>query len=213
MNEVLDQLQQYLDGNGFKVTVNLDYSGKFKSFNANVRKAGSRLQFGLSSEWQTISPEIVLGLLQSLSAKVLKFDATTTNMDLYNNFIRSLHISSKKTISDPYLEQSFARINEKYFHGIIDVPNFAWHHSLQRLASYEYQTDTVSVSDIFRGYPELVDYLIYHELLHKKLKFYKARSRSVHHSIKFRQLEQAYDNHVVLEKKISDLVRRNRRYG
>src|SRR3989338_4592262 len=120
MAALIDSLNDFLP-HGTKPQVSIRYSGKFRPYSANVRKTGSTLQFSLSREWKGVSEEIVAGLLQSLAAKVFRIKAAqTTSIDLYNNFIRSLHISQPKTKSDPELEAAFDRVNEKYFDGLIE---------------------------------------------------------------------------------------------
>ncbi len=200
---------------GTKPQVSIRYSGRFRPYGANVRKTVSMLQFSLSREWKEVSDEIVAGLLQSLAAKVFRIKAEpTTSIDLYNNFIRSLHLSQPKTQGDAGLEASFSRVNEEYFDGLIEKPNFAWHNSARRLASYDYHTDTISVSQVFRGNEELVDYLMYHELLHKKLKYADSRKagsgKTIHHSHKFRSMEKGFDGAEEMERRISNIVRRYR---
>ncbi|MBI2575461.1 hypothetical protein HYV82_06275 [Candidatus Woesearchaeota archaeon] len=214
MSALIDSINEFLP-QGTKPQVSIRYSGKFSPYSANVRKTGNILVFSLSSEWKGISEEIVAGLLQSLAAKVFRIKAKpTTSIDLYNNFIRSLHISQPKTKSDPELEAAFDRVNVKYFDGLIEKPNFAWHNSARRLASYDYHTDTISVSQVFRGNEELIDYLMYHELLHKKLKYADSRKsgsgRTTHHSHKFRNMEKGFENAEEMEKRISAVVRKYR---
>ncbi len=203
---VHEELSEFIGDQTYDITVK--YSSKFSPYNANVRKSGRTLKFSLSREWKSVSSEISIGLLQSLASRVLKLNRKTTNIDLYNNFIRSLHISCPKTENDAWLEESFNKVNEKYFSGIMEKPNFAWHSSTRRLASYNYHTDTLSVSDIFRERRDIIDYLIYHELLHKKLKYSSTKSRAIHHSTLFREMERQFDNAELLEKEIQKVLRR-----
>ena len=207
MNDLISLTQTFISSNGFTHLVLINYSGKFKPYNANVRKRSGTLIFSLAQEWEHVSNEIVLGLLQSLSCKVLNFRTETTNIDLYHNFIRSLHLSYPKDKTDPYLEGCFDRVNQKYFWALIETPNFGWHSSIRTLATYNYHTDTISVSDVFRGMDSLVDYLIYHEILHKKLKFKPGFKRSMHHGNEFRRLEKNFENSETLEKQISSVIR------
>lgn len=201
-----EALSEFIGDQPYDITIK--YSSKFNPYNASVRKSGKTLKFSLSREWKGVSSEISLGLLQSLASKVLKLNRKTTNIDLYNNFIRSLHISCPKTENDAGLEESFNKVNEKYFSGIMEKPNFAWHSSVRRLASYNYHTDTLSVSDVFREQRDIIDYLIYHELLHKKLKYSSAKSKTIHHSRLFRRMEKQFENAELLEKEIRKVLRK-----
>ena len=192
--------------------ISISYSGKFSPFNARVVKRGNQLSFKLSRDWEKVSDMIVLGLLESLAAKILKVKGyTSTSIDLYHSFIKSLHIGTPKTSNDDYLEAAFNRINEKFFTGMLDRPNFAWHNSSSKLATYDHHTDTLSVSELFRGHDELVDFLVYHELLHKKLKFRGKGLRTVHHGKEFRKLEEAYPGHEEIERKLTGVIRARRK--
>ncbi len=202
-----DSLEDFLRKQGCTAMASLKYSRRLGDYNANVRKRGSSLSFHLSAEWKSVGDEIVLGLLQSLSCRLLKIKNGSINIDLYNNFIRSLHLSQAKTNKDPFLEESFNRVNEKYFEGLVEKPNFGWHNSLRRLASYNYQTDTVSVSRVFQNRGDIIDYLMYHELLHKKLKYSSRGSRTMHHSGLFRNMERKFENAELLEKEIRKVLR------
>ena len=75
------------------------------------------------------------------------------------------------------------RVNEKYFYGMILVPNLKWgNKSLSQLGTYDYGTDTITVSRILEKESILLDYVMYHEILHKKIKFKEKNGRSIHHS-------------------------------
>jgi len=130
----------------------------------------------------------------------------TFNTDLYNSFMKKIHIAAPKTNIDLYLEKSFDRINEKYFLGLLEKPNLVWHNSIRRLGSYEYGSDTISISKVLESDQNVMEYVIYHEMLHKKLKFNNKNGRCSHHSKKFKALEAEFENSRELEKKISNLI-------
>ena len=125
--------------------------------------------------------------------------------------MKNLHISIPKESSDPVLEESFNKVNEKYFFGLIERPNLAWHNSISRLGSYEYGTDTISISKVLLQDNEVLDYVIYHEMLHKKHKFDSKNGRSRHHTKEFRTRERAFENSSEMEERIKKLVRHSRR--
>ena len=93
----------------------IKYTDKFKPYNANVRYTKNSLQFNLSKKWRKISKEIQVGLIQGLMLRIFKEKKATTNIDLYNSFMKNLHISIPKINNDPFLGESFNRVNEKYF--------------------------------------------------------------------------------------------------
>jgi len=194
-------------------SLTIKYSGKFKPYNANVRYSRNSFTFNLSQNWKTISREIRIGLLQSLFIKVFKQKRSTFNIDLYNNFMKKIHIAAPKTKTDPILRDSFDKINEKYFLGLIEHTNFIWHNATNRLGSYEYGSDTISISKILMDAPvEILDYIMYHEMLHKKLQFSHKNGRSFHHTRKFKELERKFHDPDA-EKKLSLLIRKNKARG
>ncbi|MBW2991563.1 hypothetical protein KY348_07750 [Candidatus Woesearchaeota archaeon] len=188
----------------------IKYSRAFNPYNANVRYTAHSMVFRLSYEWRKVSNEIKLGLIQNLLLKVYKEQKKTIHIDLYENFIKNVGDYSEVSEGDPVLEQSFVRVNEKYFNGFIDKPNLRWGNaSFSKLGSYEYGSNTVTVSKVFEGDEELLDYIMYHELLHKKHKFHTRNGRSYHHTSKFRKKEKQFDNPLI-EKKLERFLKKKK---
>ena len=203
-------LNQAINGlySEFPYQVELKYSAKFKPYRANVRLRENIIQFNLSKKWKTVSKEIQIGLIQELLLKLLKnklkpLKKITQSIELYNIFIKKLHLGIPKTKIDPILEESFNRVNEKYFYGLTDKPNLVWANSITKLGSYEYGTDTITISKILKKHEELLDYVMYHEMLHKKHKFYTKNNRSYHHTKEFRKKEKEFENSHIMEKRIN----------
>ncbi len=185
------------------------YSRAFNPYNANVRYTPLSMTFRLSREWKQVSEEIRIGLIQSLLVKVYKEKKRNINIDLYENFIKNIGDYSEVRESDPLLEQSFKRVNEKYFSGFLEKPNLRWGgNSFSKLGTYEYGSNMVTISNIFRQDQELLDYIMYHELLHKKHKFSTKNGRSYHHTGKFRKKEREFENPEIEEKLKKFLARK-----
>jgi len=190
----------------------LKYSRKFKPYNANVKLRGDNLTFTLSREWRNINRDIQIGLVQELMGKILKDRKKTINMELYNLFLKNVHIAVPKTKTDEMLEASFNRVNEAYFNGMMDMTNLQWgSESTSKLGSYEYGSDTITMSTIFRNADlQMLDYVMYHEMLHKKFKFESKNGRTLHHSPEFKRMEAKFQNRDFIEKEISRLARKHR---
>lgn len=184
--------------------VSLKYSGRFSDYNANVRMNSKILEFNLSKKWRGVNSEIVIGLLQDLLIKLYKRNNKTFNMDLYHNFIKSLHYSIPKEKSDPVLESSFERVNEKYFNGLIERPNLTWgNYTRRKLGSYDFHKDTISITkQLLDKERDLLDYVMYHEMLHKKLKFKTSGRRNTFHSSEFKKAEKQFENSEEIEKRL-----------
>src|SRR3989338_3406025 len=214
MSEITKEaFQQLYPEKEMKYSVSLKYSRKFKPYNANVKLYGNNLMFHLSREWRKISKEIQIGLVQELITKILKNkNKKTINMELYNLFMKNVHLAVPKTKTDDILEESFNGVNEAYFNGMLDKPNLQWgNSSISRLGSYEYGSDTITISSIFKNErQELLGYTMYHEMLHKKFKFQNKNGRNLHHSNEFRKMERSEEHRDLIEKEISRLARKHR---
>lgn len=209
---IKEAFEQLYPGKEIKYNLELRYSHHFKPYNANVRLYGNKMTFHFSKNWRKISREIQIGLVQELLVKILKDKSKKTmSMELYNLFMKNVHISVPKTKTDEILEKSFDRVNETYFNGMLDKPNLQWGNaSTSKLGSYEYGSDTITISTIFRNEIGLLDYVMHHEMLHKKFKFESKNGRQVHHSSEFRRMEARFENSQLMEKEISRLARRHR---
>ncbi|HII30399.1 hypothetical protein COT48_05270 [Candidatus Woesearchaeota archaeon CG08_land_8_20_14_0_20_47_9] len=202
---------------GFNFRPNISYSSRLKEYNATLQKRGSELKLKLSSSWRDVSREIVIGLIQGLIIRLFrdKHAERTLNMELYDAFIKNIPLANSLPECDARLEQVFNRVNSSYFMGAVQKPNLAWGRlSSTKLASYDFHTDTITVSSLFIDADLIVlEYLIFHELLHKKLKFTSSRLRSLHHSSRFKKLEQDFKGIAKAEQIIRMIVRKNRRVG
>ena len=166
----------------------------------------------MSKQWKSVSKEIQIGLIQELLVRVIKDKRRTSNMDLYNIFIKKAELAAPKTKTDEFLEKSFDRVNERYFYGMIEKPNLVWHNSASRLGSYEYGSDTISISSILGDVnTDLLDYVMYHEMLHKKYKFVNKNGRNYHHTGHFRKKEKEFENQQQVERRLKTLRAPRRR--
>ena len=186
----------------------VNYNDRFKPYNANVKYTRNSFVFNLSKKWKSVSREIQVGLLQELLLKVFKTKKSTFNIDLYNNFMKKIHIAAPKTRIDSFLEGSFDRINEKYFLGMVEKPNLVWHSSIRRLGSYEYGSDTISISKVLENDLNALDYVMHHEMLHKKLKFDSRNGSCRHHTKTFREMERRFENSREMEERLKSITRR-----
>ncbi len=207
----MDMLEEAFDGLNTGKPLNYEcsikYSGKFKGYNANVRLSGKKLVFGLSRNWRQVSKDIKMGLIQELFCKIMRIRKSTQNIELYHIFLKKVHIAVPKNRIDPVLEESFERINEKYFSGMIEKPNLVWgQKSFRKFGSYDYGSDTISISRSLEPVPNLLDYVMYHEILHKKHKFTTSKGRTRHHTSDFRKSERMFEGSEQMEKMLGRLA-------
>lgn len=197
-------------GKELELDSKLKYSGKFKAYGANayLNRAAGYVEVRLSRSWKPVSDEIKMGLVQELLLKLFKGKARTDNIDLYNSFIKKLHIAIPKDNVDPVLKDSFDRVNEKYFFGLVEMPNLVFGpRSRSTLGNYNFKSDTIKISSILKNREDLLDYVMYHEVLHKKNKFNKSGSKTYYHTSKFRREEREFEDQEAMEKKLKGFLR------
>ncbi len=194
-------------------TFELSYSGRFKGYNGTVIKRYNHLTFSISKKWKGVDRQIQIGMLQHLMLKILHVKGKTDNIDLYGYFIKSLHLTTQKQSEDTVLSESCERVLAQMELYDVEKPSLAWGDAtFRKLASYNYETDTIQVSSLFEGAPqELLDYLMYHELLHKKFKFSEKNGRTLHHSAEFLRWEKKFPDAQRLEGELSKWVRSKKR--
>ena len=189
----------------------IKYSGKFRPYNANVHITRYELIFNLSKTWKDVDEQIKIGLIQHLLMKIYKKKQHTTNIDLYMLFIKQLPSVTPAIYSNPELKESFDRVNKKYFFNIIEMPNLKWgNKTLTQLGAYNYHTDTITISSVFKNHPRLIDYVMYHEMLHKKHSFKSNKGRSYYHTHQFRKDEKQFEDIEQIEKEIDKLTAKPR---
>ncbi len=98
------------------------------------------------------------------------------------------------------LAESFERVNRRYFHGKMERPRLHWNRALTvgKMGHYHYVHDTVMLS-LTLDQPEVpsfvVDYVMYHELLHKKHGVRRINGRRYAHTPEFRMEERRFEQY------------------
>ncbi len=198
--------------------IEIKYSNRFSSYNANVKYKhnglNNELNFALSKNWRKVDDSIKKGLIQSLMLKIYKkkyenLPKKTIYIDLYNNFTKNLHMSIEKTKAEPSLVESFQRVNQKYHSDSVEQPNLEWgEYSKRTLGTYNYQTDTIKISKYFENADKkFLDIVMHHEILHKRLKFKCNSSKTYHHSAEFKKLEKEFIEFEKTNKEMQNFIR------
>jgi len=170
------------------------YHARFTGFNANVKKTSTTIEFHLSRKFEGCEPEIQMGVMQFLLNKLFKTKVKSADIDLYHTFVKKLSEYAPVDKNDPALEASFQRMTNRYFNGMMTRPNLVWgNNNVRLLGTYTYATDTIMISSILKDAPEeILDYVVYHEMLHKKHKFNHSSNRTRAHTKAFRHDERSY---------------------
>lgn len=213
MNLLQESYQRLFPEKEFPYQTYLEYNRRLSDFNANIRLHKNTVSLHLNLQWKDIDEEIKIGLVQHLLLRVLKKKSNTPNIELYHNFIRNIPTLMPKTKNDQILESAFARINHQFFQDQVEQPNLEWGtDSFRKLASYNFHNDTITVSTLFKdARPDILGFLMYHEMLHKHHKFKHRNGRSSFHTREFREAEHVYPDHELIEKEITVILRQKRR--
>lgn len=115
-----------------------------------------------------------------------------------------------------HLDLSFNRVNQDYFESKISRPRLVWSSRLtyRKFGHYQWDIDTVMISQTLDHHliPDyVVDYVMYHELLHKKLGARKLNGRRSSHTKKFRNEEQKFKKYEKAKQVLNRLSRNKTR--
>jgi hypothetical protein len=113
------------------------------------------------------------------------------------------------------LDESFARVNAVYFEGRMPKPALVWNRTLtaRKFGHYQPVRDTVMVSvslDDPKVPAYVVDFVMYHELLHKKHGVTTLNGRRLAHRPEFRADERRYAEYREAERLLNELALRQR---
>jgi hypothetical protein len=107
----------------------------------------------------------------------------------------------EKTLGEVYdLEEVFTRVNDRYFQGRMERPILTWNKIItsNKFGHYIPAADTLMISIALdrRDVPTyVIDQVMHHELLHKKLGTKVINGRTIAHTPEFRALEKSYKHY------------------
>lgn len=144
------------------------YSGRFKDYNATVTRSSSTITFSLSKQYLETSEEIRIGVMQYLLNRLNKTRVESIEQDLYRKFTAKIQDYAPVTDIDPELKEVFDHVNKEYFDDFLMVPNLIWGRGINLLGHYSFGSDTITISRALVEEPELLEFVMYHEMLHKR---------------------------------------------
>lgn len=112
------------------------------------------------------------------------------------------------------LDESFARVNVAYFQRQFPKPTLIWNRTLtaSKFGHYQPSSDTVMISvslDDAKIPAYVLDFVMYHELLHKKHGVMIVNGRRLSHSFAFREDERRFAQYAQAEIELKELASRN----
>jgi hypothetical protein len=180
----------------------VNFSGKIRTYGSNVKYSKDKIEFNLARQWETVNEDVVIGLFQNFFLRIFKIKKSTEYTQTYDYFIKHINKTIKPTKQDKMLKERFDFLNEKLFLGLLPETNLVWSDGIRTLGKFNYHTNTISITKRLIVHEDLLDYVLFHEMCHKKALFYKTKERTMHHTGFFREIENIYPNANELEKKL-----------
>lgn len=175
--------------------IEVKYSARFKGYNATISMNVSKITFNLSKKFEELSEEIQLGIIQHLLNKMFKTKNESMYIDLYNSFMKKIadYNYHDKNDTPKELRDVFEKLNSEYFNDVMSMPKIYWgNYSLNKLGHYEFSNDAISLSTALREDQDLLEYVLYHELLHKKHRFEIKGNKTHSHTPAFKKDEKLF---------------------
>ena len=108
----------------------------------------------------------------------------------------------------------FRQVNRQYFDGSLSQPRLTWssRKTTRRLGAYHPESDTITINrrlDSADIPAYLLEYVMYHEMLHKKIGLKEVNGRRYAHTKIFRDAEQKFESYQQAEALIKKLNQMN----
>lgn len=186
----------------------------FAGLSHTVRVQSGVLHVRISDQLEDAPPEILASIAYILLSKLYRKKIDSAYQRLYRTFVateamqerirtvarsRSRKVRSKPDGRHFHLGALFDRLNATYFDGTLSRPALTWSARTSRytLGRYDSVRDSIVINRMLDAVdvPEyVVEYVVYHEMLHIKHPGRRGESRRVIHSREFRKDEKLYEH-------------------
>ena len=197
----------------------------YADINNVVRLKEGRLEVGLSDLLETAPASVVESIAYILLCKLYRKPIPKRYQARYRQFLNRRHVREKvhairrvrgrKWIGAPegehfHLEEIFDGLNERFFNGLLGRPRLSWSRSASRtlLGHWDAAHNAIIVSRVFDrpAMPRmLVEYILYHEMLHLKYPVKHRRMRRCVHSPAFRAEEKLFPQYAEAKRLLEGL--------
>jgi len=180
--------------------------------NCKVELQESLLDVRLSDVYQGAPEEVLESLAWLVLAKLCRKPAPAQHSQRFRAWMqrkemrRTMHlvrqIRGRKSISGPagehfHLDEVFEELNQRFFHGLMARPNLGWSRNRSRtlLGHWDPSHNAIVLSRFLDqpGIPrQVVDYIMYHEMLHLRYPAQHEGSRRRVHTREFREAEKQF---------------------
>jgi predicted metal-dependent hydrolase len=186
---------------------------QFASVNNTIRMREGRLLVRISDLLEGAPEPVLRAIAHILLAKMYRKPIDREHATRYRRYVSSHHMSEKahlvrqmrghKRITTArghvyHLEDIFEDLNRKYFYGLMARPLMTWstERARNRLGHYDPAHNAIVVSSVF-DHPRVpryvVEYIVYHEMLHLKHPVKLRGSRRCVHSAEFQAEEKLFE--------------------
>lgn len=194
-------------------SVNITYNNKLKGATGRLTvfkyKSKRIINIEISNVLKECDENILKGLIYLLLSKAFNKKFHSFEIELYNLFIKNIDETKINKEYDNKLKRIFDKLNKKYFNNTLECPSLKFgRKSFITLGKYDFSTDTIIISSVLRNAPdELIEFVMYHEMLHKKLKF-NVKNKIRFHTKKFYEYEKKFENYEKIQEKLRDFLRK-----
>ena len=185
--------------------------------NSTIRleEGHKRVQVRISDLLEGAPPSVLEALAYILLTKLYRkplpaaydrrYRSYVNRADLRRKALLIREIRGRKEIRSPKgrvydLEEIFQQLNRRFFQGLLGQPRLGWsrHASRRMLGHFDPAHNAIIISKVFdrEGVPPfVVEYLVYHEMLHLRHPVeYRSHRRSVH-TKQFKQSEREFPHY------------------
>lgn len=178
-----------------------------------IERKGTRIR--ISDILRDAPDEVLKALIHILIARALRRKPASAWLDTFHHYIQRPEVEashtqmrrtrSRKILSPPQgkyhdLDCSFQRVNRRYFQESLAKPNLSWSptRSRRQLGYHDASLNLIVVSRYLdrRIVPEfMVDFIMYHELLHIAISPTIRQGKRIIHSTEFRRMERKFEQY------------------
>jgi predicted metal-dependent hydrolase len=184
----------------------------FANVNNTIRLRNGRLLVRLSDLLEGAPEAVFRAIAHILLAKMYRHPIDRGHAARYRKYVASHEIVRKAHLVRQIrgrkrlrsargyfydLDAIFEELNTRFFHGLMARPRMSWSHSKTRriLGHYDPAHNAIIISSVF-DHPAVpkyvVDYIVYHEMLHLKHPVKLRGSRRCVHSAEFQAEEKLF---------------------
>jgi predicted metal-dependent hydrolase len=184
----------------------------FANINNTIRLREGKLLVRLSDLLEGAPDNVLRAIAHILVAKMYRKPVNREHAARYRRYVTAQHMSRKahlvrqirgrKRLASPQgliydLEAIFEELNVEFFHGLLARPQMSWSsdRARNRLGHYDPAHNAIVVSRVFDN-PRIprfvVEYIVYHEMLHLKHPVKVRNSRRCVHSAEFQADERLF---------------------